>query len=62
MTFSLTDSLKDKILFAMEDQNSVYCVDAENGELKILSSENFSREELDGDDEIDIGFVHEVGK
>lgn len=54
MTFSLTDSLKDKILFAMEDQNSVYCVDAENGELKILSSENFSREELNGDDEIDI--------
>lgn len=54
MNFSLTDSLKDRILFAMEDQNSVYCVDAANGDLKVLSSENSDGEELDGEAEIDI--------
>ena len=31
MTFNLTESLTDNILFAMEDQNSVLLVDAKSG-------------------------------
>lgn len=55
MIFKLTDLLRDRILFAMEDQNSVYFVDAEKCELKILYSEiceiDVDSEEIDIDEE-----------
>lgn len=56
MNFSLTDSLKDEILFAMEDQNSTYCVDAAKGNLKVISSEfnSYIDSPEDDEEEIDI--------
>lgn len=47
MTFELTESLKDEILFAMEDQHSDFVVDAENLYIVSTEDENF---DLDADD------------
>ena len=44
MTFELTDSLADDILFAMEDQQTARVVDAEHG--TVVSSESVNVDEV----------------
>lgn len=53
MTFKLTDSLIDEILFAMEDQGTVSCVDAKNGTLRVLASDFMDAAEYNGNEEVE---------
>lgn len=54
MTFSLTETLRDQILFAMEDQNCLSCVDAKDGRVAVVSSSDGAMEiEVDGEIDID---------